>query len=74
MPVPPSQAILADSRLDWPGWFFALWILGAVLALISIWRGRRHSPRAKIIWTVVTILLPILGALAWFALGHERKR
>lgn len=73
MSEPPSRPLVADSALDWPRWFFALWILGAVLALISIWRGRHHSPRAKLVWTIVAIVLPIVGALAWFALGHERK-
>lgn len=56
------------------------WIAGAVvlladlLALTSIWRSRLHSPKARIVWTLIVALLPLLGALAWFPLGRERRR
>ena len=56
------------------------WIAGAVvlladlLALASIWRSRLHSPKARIVWTLIVALLPLLGALAWFPLGRERQR
>jgi hypothetical protein len=36
--------------------------------------GRHHSRRAKIIWTVISVLLPIIGPLGWFLLGRERRR
>ena len=45
-----------------------------ILALASVWRSRRHSRRAKGVWTAVVCMLPLLGALAWFALGRERRR
>lgn len=44
-----------------------------VAALISIWIGRHHSTAARIVWTGVAILIPILGPLAWFLLGWERR-
>jgi hypothetical protein len=60
---------------DWPGWIITLTILLDIIALVSIWRGsRRHSPPVKVIWTIVTILLPILGAIGWLLLGRERRR
>lgn len=46
----------------------------AILALLSIWLGAHHSLRAKLIWTAIALLVPILGPLAWFALGQERRR
>jgi len=60
---------------NWPGWIIALAIVLDLIALASIWRGsRRHSPSVKMIWTIVTILLPVLGALGWLVLGRERRR
>jgi hypothetical protein len=44
-----------------------------VSALISIWTGRYHSTAARIVWTIVAILIPILGPIAWFLLGWERR-
>ena len=44
-----------------------------IAALTSIWFSRKHALRTKIIWTIVVALLPLLGAIAWFALGRERK-
>ncbi|MGH7625534.1 MAG: PLDc N-terminal domain-containing protein [Gemmatimonadaceae bacterium] len=60
---------------SWPGWIITLTIVLDIIALASIWRGsRRHSPPVKVIWTSVTILLPLLGALGWLLLGRERRR
>ena len=42
-------------------------------SLVSVWRSRRHSRKAKALWTVVVCGLPYLGALAWFALARERR-
>jgi hypothetical protein len=44
-----------------------------VAALASIWKGRKHAMRAKLIWTVMVAVLPLLGAVAWFALGREPR-
>ena len=44
-----------------------------IAALTSIWKGRKHALRAKIIWTIMVALLPLLGAVAWFALGREPR-
>jgi uncharacterized membrane protein len=45
-----------------------------VLALVSIWRSRVHSRRAKAVWIVLAVLVPVLGPAAWFLLGRERRR
>lgn len=49
-------------------------LLVDLLALVSIWTSRLHSTRARIFWTLIVALLPLLGALAWFPLGREKRR
>jgi hypothetical protein len=71
--VPPGESLLAGAR-NWPLWLFAAWAIGGAAALLSIWLGRHHSPRAKTIWTVLVIAIPVAGALAWFVLGRQRAR
>ena len=73
MQVPPGESLLAGSR-SWPLWLFAAWAIGGAAALLSIWLGRHHSPRVKVIWTVLVIFVPIVGALSWFILGHQRRK
>ncbi|HEX6630740.1 MAG TPA: PLDc N-terminal domain-containing protein [Gemmatimonadaceae bacterium] len=56
-------------------WYVGLAILVIDLgALVSIWRSDLHSTRAKLLWTLIVAALPVLGALAWFPLGRERRR
>jgi hypothetical protein len=73
MQVPPGESMLAGSR-SWPLWLFAAWAIGAAAALLSIWLGRRHAPRVKVIWSVLVVAIPVLGAAAWFVLGRQSKR
>lgn len=65
--------MLAGSQ-SWPLWLFAAWAIGGAAALLSIWLGRQHAPRVKVIWTVLVAAVPVIGALAWFVLGRQRKR
>lgn len=58
----------------WPVWLLAAAILVAAGALASIWSGARHSRKAKVLWTVVALVIPLLGPAAWFVLGRERRR
>ena len=60
--------------LDVFTWIGAAWFVATLLALISIWRGRSHSLKAKAVWTTIVVLAPVLGAVAWFFLGRERRR
>lgn len=45
-----------------------------LLALVAIAASRAHAARVKLIWAAIVILLPVAGALAWLALGRERRR
>ncbi|MGH7718140.1 MAG: PLDc N-terminal domain-containing protein [Gemmatimonadaceae bacterium] len=71
--VPPGRSLLSGT-LDWPLVLVATSVILAVAALFSIWLGRLHSARAKLIWTVVVVLIPTIGPLLWFTLGRERRR
>lgn len=72
MQVPPNRSLLSGSA--WPLWLVAAAVIALATALLSIWLGRHHSLKAKAIWTVISIALPILGPLGWFVLGRERRR
>ena len=71
--VPPEHSLLRGST-TWPLWFAAAAIILAVLALASIWLGRRHGKPAKMVWTVIVVLVPVIGACGWYVLGRERRR
>jgi hypothetical protein len=71
MQVPPGESMLAGSRV-WPLLWSAAAIILLASALLSIWLGRRHSRKSKVVWTVIAILLPILGPIGWFVLGLEK--
>ena len=44
------------------------------VSLASIWRARGYSRHARIIWTVVATVLPIIGPIAWMLAGREPRR
>jgi hypothetical protein len=41
----------------------------AILAILDVWR-REYSMEKRLLWTVVIILLPIVGSLAWYAISR----
>jgi bacteriorhodopsin len=47
-------------------------VVATVAALVSIWRSAAHSPKVKLIWTLLA-LIPLVGPVAWFALGRGRR-
>lgn len=59
------------TRLAWIVLVAAVLLL---LALISIWHARGHSRSAKIVWTVVAVVLPIIGPILWAVAGREPRR
>ncbi len=58
--------------------FVILIILGLplsiiVLALVDILRSEFKTPENKIIWVIVTLLLPIIGALLYLLIGRSQR-
>lgn len=77
----PSAAAESNWRMPLLGWDMTrlAWIAVVaivllVLALVSIWHASGHSRSAKIVWTVVAVLLPIIGPIAWAVAGRESRR
>jgi len=44
------------------------------LTLWSIWTGAHRSTKARVVWTAIVLVIPLLGAVGWFLLGRERRR
>jgi hypothetical protein len=55
-------------------WILTVAVALLVLALVSIWHARGHSRSAKIVWTVVAVMVPVIGPLAWALAGRESRR
>ena len=41
-----------------------------VLAILDVWRTET-SMEKRLLWTVVILLLPLIGPLAWFAISRK---
>ena len=54
-------------------WLIALVVLVDALALLAIAASRAHAAKVKVIWAAIVLLLPVFGAVAWLALGRERR-
>lgn len=80
LPAVPSRAIVvaqfAAVPLSFPVEYVRRAALAAlvvdVAALASVWRSHAHSLKARLVWTALVALLPVVGAAAWFVLGRER--
>jgi hypothetical protein len=48
-------------------------LVANIVAIVQVWRSRIEAGR-KIIWTLVILLLPVVGLIMWFvAAGHLAK-
>jgi hypothetical protein len=54
-------------------WIFLGLFMLAVVALRSVWKSAPHARKVKIIWSAV-VLIPLVGPVAWFVLGRDRRR
>jgi hypothetical protein len=52
----------------------ALVVLVDLLALLAIVGSHAHARQVKVIWAVIVLLLPVAGAVAWLAVGREKRR
>lgn len=44
-----------------------------VLAIVQVWRTR-IEPGRKIIWSMVIVLLPVVGLVMWFVASGSRAK
>uniref|UniRef100_UPI003F50B0C4 PLDc N-terminal domain-containing protein n=1 Tax=Agrococcus chionoecetis TaxID=3153752 RepID=UPI003F50B0C4 len=63
-----------------PAGYDLLWtaVLVVTLALLAtaLWQALRspaHSGTEQLLWALLIVAAPVLGALAWFALGRQRR-
>ena len=50
-------------------WFIIVIVID-VLAILDVWK-REANTEKKLLWTVVILLLPVLGPLAWYAISRK---
>lgn len=53
--------------------FGILVLIGDIWAIINIFQSAASNEK-KLLWTVVVILLPVLGLILWFLLGPRGTR
>ncbi len=49
-------------------WFIIVIVID-VLAILDVWK-RESSNEKKLLWTVIILLLPVVGPLAWYAISR----
>lgn len=56
-----------------------VYIVGAILlfllviyALYDLWTNSADSPK-KLLWTIIILIVPVIGAIAYFAIGRGSK-
>jgi hypothetical protein len=52
------------------GFFGLLWLILVVYAIIKV-VGSGASTGTKVLWTVLILVLPVLGVILWFLLGPK---
>ena len=55
------------------GLFGLLILIGDVWAIINILQSSASNEK-KLLWTVVVIILPLLGLILWFFLGPRDRK
>ena len=51
--------------------FAIAYVALVVMALVQVVRDRTLAGLARDLWIAAVVLAPVLGALAWFAIGHR---
>lgn len=47
-----------------------IWLVLAVLALSDLWKSAR-TDSDKVLWTVVIVVLPVMGSVAYYLVGRK---
>jgi hypothetical protein len=50
-------------------WVILIFIID-VLAIIDVWK-RETSMEKRVLWTVVILLLPLIGPIAWYGISRR---
>jgi len=45
-------------------------IIVDIFAIIDVWQ-KESSLEKRLLWTVVTLLLPVVGPIAWYAISRR---
>jgi heme/copper-type cytochrome/quinol oxidase subunit 2 len=48
-------------------------ILAPLIALVDVLRNDFKNNINKVVWVLVVILLPVLGAILYFTIGYKQK-
>ncbi|ACQ81026.1 hypothetical protein Bcav_2781 [Beutenbergia cavernae DSM 12333] len=69
----PNTFVPAAYDLVWSG--AAVVVLGlAVWALLSLGADRTLTPGVRLLWAVLIVVVPVLGAAAWLLGGRSTPR
>ncbi len=50
-------------------WFIIVIVID-VIAILDVWK-RESSNEKRLLWTVIILLLPVVGPLAWYAISRR---
>ena len=50
-------------------WVLLIFVID-VLAILDVWK-REHSMEKRLLWTIVIILLPLIGPIAWYVVSRK---
>jgi hypothetical protein len=51
----------------------AVHVFALIAATVSVLRSERLAPGGRLLWIAVFLLLPFVGALAWFLWGRHAR-
>lgn len=68
-----------EALIDFVGGAIVVYIIGVILlfllvvyALYDLW-FKSTNPSGKLLWTIIILIVPVLGAIAYFAFGRGNK-
>ncbi len=65
---------MLDAFDAWHALILLLALVPAAVALVSILRTRPASGTETVLWILIVLVAPLLGALLWFAIGRRSAR
>jgi hypothetical protein len=59
--------------MQYPGFFGLVVLIADVWAIVNIFQSAADTGK-KVLWTVLVIILPVLGFILWYFLGPKTGR